>query len=57
MIKIVEHTEEYKEGYLAFERGWDIHQCQYFKGSTSHQRWVKGYYDAEYDSEDDSEPL
>ena len=47
----VETTEAYKDGYMAFEKGWDIKQCPFLRGSSSYQRWAQGYRDAKDDSE------
>lgn len=47
----VEKTEQYKEGYKAFEKGEDKETCTYLKDSSSHIRWIKGWEDAKGDDE------
>lgn len=49
----VERTEQYKEGYQAFERGEEKSTCPYLKGSTSHEKWARGWDDAKGDAEDE----
>lgn len=45
----VEHTEEYKEGYLCYERSGSKKECSYLKDSAAYHRWMRGYEDAKAD--------
>lgn len=48
----VEKTEQYKEGYVAFERGEDKTTCPYLKSSSSYDKWMRGWEDARGEEED-----
>lgn len=48
----VEKTDQYKEGYQAFERGDDKSTCTYLKGTSSYDRWMAGWEDARGEEEE-----
>lgn len=49
----IEHTEEYKQGYQAYEHGEDSRTCPFMKNSTSHDKWMRGWNDAKDDAEEE----